>query len=174
MEVRARHKNARMSARKLRVLRGAVRGLPVLEAEAQLQYLPGEAAQIILKVLRSAIANAQHNFEIAKETLKVADIIIDGAFTMKRHRPVSKGMAHAILKRSAHVTVVVEDTGTAGAARPGKKSEIKTVSLEELAEHTEETPSTSVEEHDHEGHTHTTKSLPRSGRREQRRKSFGE
>lgn len=107
MNVSAQHKNARMTPRKLSLLRSVVRGLPVGEAESQLRFMPGKASMIVLKVLRSAVANAEHNFALEKSTLTVRDLVIDAGFTMKRFNPVSKGMAHPILKRSSHVTVVV-------------------------------------------------------------------
>jgi large subunit ribosomal protein L22 len=135
MEVKAQHKNARMSARKVRQLREVVVGLPVTEAEAQLEYLPGKASDLILGVLKSAIANATHNFEIEKEALRVADVVVDEGLTMKRFQPVSRGMAHAINKRMSHVTVIVEETGEAkGEIRPGKKSKaaIETITAQEL------------------------------------------
>ncbi len=133
MEVKAQHKNARMSAQKVRLVRNVILGLPVLEAEAQLQYLPGKAAQIVLQVLKSAVANAGHNFEIEQENLKVADLVVDEGLVMKRIRPVSRGMAHGILKRMCHVTVVVEETGAGSSKkRKAKKAKIETITTHEL------------------------------------------
>lgn len=110
MEIKAHHYNARMSPRKLRLLRGVVRGLPVKDAAAQLEYLPGKGPQIIQQVLRSAVANALHNHKLSAEQLTVADVVVGEATTMKRFQPVSKGQAHPIKKYTAHVTVVVADT----------------------------------------------------------------
>lgn len=109
MHVKAHHYNARMSPRKLRLLRSLLVGLPVKQAVAQLAYLPGKGPQIIDRVLRSAVANAKHNYELAEVNLKVSDLIIGEATTMKRFRPVSKGQAHPIKKYTAHVTIVVTD-----------------------------------------------------------------
>lgn len=133
MEVKAQHKNVRMSARKIRVLRGVVRGLPVQAAEAQLKYRPSKAAQTVLKVLRSAVANAEHNFEIAPENLRVADVVIDGGFTLKRFRPSSRGSAKPILRRTSHVSVVVEEVGeTTKKKKKARKTQIETITAEEL------------------------------------------
>ena len=135
MQVKAQHKNARMSPRKIRILRGVVKGLPVAEAQVQLQYMPGKAARLVLDVLNSAMANAVNNFEASRENLKVADVVVDGALTMKRIQPVSKGMAHGIIKRMSHITVVVEETGEVKKKiRKGKKKEnsIETITTDQL------------------------------------------
>lgn len=131
MEVKAQHKHVRMSPRKVRLIREVVVGLPAVQAEAQLQYLPGKAAKVVHKVLRSAMANAQHNYEMERESLIVKDVVVDASFTLKRFMPVSKGMAHEILKRNSHVTVVVTDGGVE--VKQGKKSEIDTLDLKENA-----------------------------------------
>ncbi len=136
MEVKAHFRNARMAPRKLRVYRGVIKGLSAREAEAQLKFMPGYAPAILLQTLRSAVANAKHNFDIAPETLKVIDVIINGAFTLKRFQPVSKGMAHPILKRNSHVTIIVEDMVADGAKpkkRKVKKTKIEELTMEDLA-----------------------------------------
>jgi len=145
MEVKAKHKNARITARKVRTLRPVLLGLSAVEAQAQLTWQSGKAADIILAVLQSAMANATNNFDIDQKDLIVADIIIDGGFTMKRHNPVSRGMAHPILKRNAHVTVVLEETG-AGAKKPKvkKTADIQTITAEEHAASHNKEPSEPV------------------------------
>lgn len=133
MEIRAQYRFARMAPRKIRVLRQAVRGLSVEEADTQLGFMPGKAAQIVRQTLRSAVANAEHNHELVRAGLRVADVIIDEGFTMKRFRPASKGMAHPIFKRTAHVTVVVEGDLPARKARKRKKAAgIETISAGQL------------------------------------------
>lgn len=107
MNVKAHHYNARMSPRKLRLLRPVVVGLPVKQAQAQLAYLPGKAPYLINRVLRSAVANAKHNHDLAEDSLRVGELIVGEATTLKRYRPVSKGQAHPIKKYTAHLTVVV-------------------------------------------------------------------
>lgn len=133
MEVRAHHKNIRLSARKMRVLRGMLLGLPAAQAAAQLKYRPGKASQTLLKVLRSAIANARHNFSIEEDKLQVAEVVIDSGLSMKRMRPSSRGSAKPILKRMSHVTFILEETGEGmGQERKARKSEIETLTAEEL------------------------------------------
>lgn len=132
MEFRAHLKNVHMSPRKIRLLRSVVRGLSATEAATQLTFMPGKASGIVLKVLRSAMANAQHNFDADKQALVVGDVIINEGIVLKRFRPVSKGMAHPILKRMSHVTVVLEERGaTTKKKKKAKKTEIVDISAED-------------------------------------------
>ena len=108
METFATHKNARISARKVRVYRDLLKGLSVRMADSQLRFLPGKSPKIMRAVLHSAIANAKNNFNATEDSLVVSDVIVDMGFSFKRFRPVSKGMAHPFIKRTAHVTVVVK------------------------------------------------------------------
>lgn len=134
MEIKATHRNARMAPRKIRQYRGLLRGLPAQAAVAQLRFMSGQAPAILRDVLMSAIANAQHNFEIPVDQLKVADIIIDGGFVLKRFRPVSKGMAHPILKRTSHVTVVIADTkGDSSTKKTKTKTQIEEITINDMA-----------------------------------------
>ncbi|MBI3255552.1 MAG: 50S ribosomal protein L22 [Candidatus Andersenbacteria bacterium] len=133
MEIYATHKNARMSPQKLRPLSRILRGLPVGAAQMQLQYFPGKAAVIIAEVLKSAVANATHNFSLEAKDLVVRDVRINQGFVMKRIMPVSRGMAHPIMKRTAHVTVIVGATGAVPATLTGKKTDIATISADEFA-----------------------------------------
>lgn len=133
MEIYATHKNARMSPQKLRPLGRILRGMPVANAKMQLEYFPGKAAVIIGEVLKSAVANATHNFSLEAKDLVIREVRINQGFVMKRIMPVSRGMAHPIMKRTAHVTVVVGATGTAPAKLTGKKTDITTISADEFA-----------------------------------------
>lgn len=108
MKVSATQKHARMSPRKLRPYARMIQGMNVEVAQQQLIFAQGKAPVIILDVLKSAIANATHNLQLVKSDLKVSSIIVNQGLVMKRYNPVSKGMAHPILKRTAHVTVTVE------------------------------------------------------------------
>lgn len=133
MEVRAHHRHARMSPRKVRLLRPIVRGLSVADADAQLTFMPGKAAKLVLQVLRSAVANAEHNHAATRTNLKIADLVVNEGLVMKRIRPVSRGMAHAILKRTSHITVVVEETGATKRKKVQRKAaQIETITAAEL------------------------------------------
>ena len=109
MEVAARLKGARISAQKARLVADQVRGKPVEDALDLLTFSNKKAAQIIKKVLDSAIANAENNEGADVDELKVSTIFVDEGMTMKRLRPRAKGRADRICKRSCHITVKVAD-----------------------------------------------------------------
>ena len=109
MEVAARLKGARMSAQKARLVADQIRGKSVEEALDILQFSGKKGADIIKKVLESAIANAEHNDGADVDELKVSTIFVDEGMTMKRIQPRAKGRADRILKRSCHITVKVAE-----------------------------------------------------------------
>ena len=110
MKVSSHHKHARIAPRKVREFRGAVLGLPVAEAQAQLAWMKGKAPKVLLKVLNAAVANAVHNHELEKDKLVVADVVVGDGLKMKRYQPAAKGMAHPFVKRTSHVSISVEDS----------------------------------------------------------------
>lgn len=109
MEVAAKLRYSRISPQKARLVADQVRGLPVGRALQVLEYSPKKAAQIIKKVLDSAIANAEHNEGADIDELKVSRIFVDEGPTLKRIRPRAKGRANRIMKRTSHITVMVGD-----------------------------------------------------------------
>ena len=109
MEAIAKHRFARTSAQKARLVADQVRGLSVDKALNILTFSPKKAAVLVKKVLESAIANAEHNEGADIDALRVATIMVDEGPSMKRIRPRAKGRADRILKRTAHITVVVSD-----------------------------------------------------------------
>jgi large subunit ribosomal protein L22 len=109
MEAIAKHLYARTSAQKARLVADQVRGLSVDKALNILTFSPKKAAALVKKVLESAIANAEHNEGADIDALRVATIMVDEGPSMKRIRPRAKGRADRILKRTAHITVVVSD-----------------------------------------------------------------
>ena len=109
MEAIAKHRYARTSAQKARLVADQVRGLSVDKALNILTFSPKKAAVLVKKVLESAIANAEHNDGADIDALRVATIMVDEGPSMKRIRPRAKGRADRILKRTAHITVVVSD-----------------------------------------------------------------
>jgi len=110
MEVTAKHKGARISAQKARLVVDQIRGKTVDEALQILSYSPKKAASLVKKVLESAVANAEHNNGFDIDELKVATVFIDEGTTMKRIKPRAKGRADRILKRSCHITVRVAES----------------------------------------------------------------
>jgi large subunit ribosomal protein L22 len=100
-------KHIRMSPYKVRTVLDLIRGKSVQEAAAILQYCDKISSEPVRKVLMSAIANAEHK-EMDKNDLIVAECYADQGPSLKRINPVSKGRAHAILKRTSHITVVLD------------------------------------------------------------------
>ena len=109
MEVAAKLKGARLSAQKARLVADQIRGKSVEEALDLLQFSGRKGADIIKKVLESAIANAEHNDGADVDELKISTIFVDEGMTMKRIKPRAKGRADRILKRSCHITVKVAE-----------------------------------------------------------------
>lgn len=109
MEVSAKHTFARISPQKARLVVDQIRGLPVEDALQKLMFSNKKAAQLVRKVLESAIANAEHNEGADIDELKVSRTFVDEGPTMKRIQARAKGRANRILKRSSHITVMVSD-----------------------------------------------------------------
>jgi large subunit ribosomal protein L22 len=109
MEVAAKHKGARLSAQKARLVADQIRGKGVEEALEVLSFSTKKAAALMKKVLESAIANAEHNDGLDVDDLKVSTVFVDEGATMKRIRPRAKGRADRIFKRTCHITVKVAD-----------------------------------------------------------------
>ena len=101
-------KYIRMSPYKVRRALALIRGKSVNEAAAILTYATIVSAEPVKKVLLSAAANAEHNFGMDRGDLVVAEAYADQGPTLKRMNPVSKGRAHSILKRTSHITVVLD------------------------------------------------------------------
>lgn len=109
MESRAVAKFVRITPRKVRVVLDLIRGKNVAEAFAILKFTPKAGADVVEKVLRSAVANAENNFDMDVDKLYVKTAFADGGPTMKRIHPRSRGQAFKILKRTSHVTIVVDE-----------------------------------------------------------------
>ncbi|MCG3722188.1 50S ribosomal protein L22 [Vibrio cincinnatiensis] len=109
MEAFAKHNFARISPQKARLVADQIRGKSVDQALELLTFSNKKAAELIKKVLESAIANAEHNEGADIDDLCVAKIFVDEGPIMKRIMPRAKGRADRILKRSSHITVVVAD-----------------------------------------------------------------
>ena len=109
MESKAVAKYVRIAPRKVRVVMDLIRGKNVAEAFAILKLTPKVGADAIEKVLKSAVANAENNFDMNVDKLYVSSAFVDQGPTLKRIHPRSRGQAFKILKRSSHITVVVEE-----------------------------------------------------------------
>ncbi|MBP3038149.1 50S ribosomal protein L22 [Bacillaceae bacterium Marseille-Q3522] len=109
MQAKAVAKTVRIAPRKARLVVDLIRGKQVGEAVAILRYTPKTASPIVEKVLKSAIANAEHNYEMDVNNLVVSQAFVDEGPTLKRFRPRAMGRASAINKRTSHITIIVSD-----------------------------------------------------------------
>ena len=109
MEVKAIAKDTGISPRKVRLLVDMIRGKKVDEALITLRFAPTPTARVVAKVVKSAAANAENNFQMSPSDLKIVNILADEARTLKRHRPRARGRVSPILKRSSHITVIVTE-----------------------------------------------------------------
>ncbi|MBO5587416.1 MAG: 50S ribosomal protein L22 [Succiniclasticum sp.] len=109
MEVNATAKYIRIAPRKLRIVMNLIRGKKVSDAFAILKFTPKVGSEVVEKVLRSAVANAEHNNDMNVDNLFVSSCYVNQGPTLKRIHPRSRGQAFKILKHSSHVTVCVSE-----------------------------------------------------------------
>ena len=110
MQTMARARFVRVSARKARLVLDQIRGKSVGDALATLEYTPRAAARLVEKVLRSAVANAEHNYQVRNlDDLRVVRAIADGGPVLKRVQPRAMGRAFGIKHRTSHLTIGVSD-----------------------------------------------------------------
>lgn len=120
METRAVAKFIRIAPRKVRRVVDLVRGKYVDEALAILQFVPSRAAKPVRKVVESAAANAENNFSMDRDVLKISAAMVDQGPTWKRIKPRAMGRAYRILKRTSHITIVVAE-GEPRREKPGRR-----------------------------------------------------
>lgn len=132
MEIKASLNHLRMSPRKARLVLDVVRSLPVDKALEQLQFINKLAAEPILKLIKSGVANAEHNFNLDKDNLYIKEIKADGGMTIKRWMPRAHGRATTIRKRSCHITLVLGELVDSGKKESRKVKAEAPVKLEEI------------------------------------------
>ncbi|MFH1289658.1 MAG: 50S ribosomal protein L22 [Patescibacteria group bacterium] len=131
MEIIAKSNNIRISPRKIRLIADEIRHLPLPQAETVLENLNKSASKPLLWVLRQGLANAQNNFGLKSQDLSIKTLEIGKGPMMKRHRFVGRGRIHKILKRTSHITLVLEGektektTGKKIVKKPVKKTRKK-------------------------------------------------
>jgi large subunit ribosomal protein L22 len=119
MRTVARARFVRVSARKARLVLDQIRGKAVAEALATLEYTPRAAARLVEKVLRSAVANAEHNYQVRDlDDLRVVQAYADGGPVLKRVQPRAMGRAFSIKHRTSHLTIGVSDETNGTVAAP--------------------------------------------------------
>ena len=109
MQVRAVLKNVPMSPQKMREVVRQIQGLPAMQAQAVLQFVPRKGARLVAKTLKSAIANAENNHKLKPETLRVKKAVADTAMRIKRYTPKARGSAGPIIKRRCHIRITLSD-----------------------------------------------------------------
>lgn len=132
MDVQAITKYARMSHQKVSEITRQIQGMSVAHALDVLQFTPRKSARLVLKTLRSAVANAENNANMAADTLVVKEAVVGTGPTFKRWKASARGMAAPRLRRTCHVKIVVAEAGkrvagTAPAPKPAAKAETKPV-----------------------------------------------
>ena len=165
---KAHAKYISMSATKARVVLDLIRGKDVATADEILRFSEREAAQVIRKVLRSAVANAEHNDEQIAEDLFVSACFADEGKTLRRMRPRARGRATRIRKRTCHITVIVsrmpeielERRREKEAQRPGSRAARRAGQQQaeerrrRIRRSRQEAANPEAHDHDHEGHDH--------------------
>ncbi|MDA3971714.1 MAG: 50S ribosomal protein L22 [Desulfobulbaceae bacterium] len=109
MEAKAKARFIRISPQKARLVADTIRGKNVGDAITTLRFTPKKGARILRKVIESAVANASQNDSIDIDTLFVKTVFVDGGPMLKRIRPRAMGRASRILKRTSHITVVLDE-----------------------------------------------------------------
>jgi len=136
MQTTAKLRHLRQSPRKVRLVADMIRGLDVLAANDQLKFVDKRATKPILKLINSAIANAEHNDKLTKENLFIKEIRVDEGPTLKRWRPRAFGRAGAIRKRTSHISLILaEKIPTDKKIKPKDKAEkVDTKIVRDLSE----------------------------------------
>jgi large subunit ribosomal protein L22 len=125
MEIKATQRYIRQAPRKVRLVANTVKELSLEQAIRQLAVMRRAATLPVLKTLRQAVANAQHNHGLSPANLRIKELIVNDGATLKRWRAVSRGRAHSIFKKTCHVCVTLETTEpmtTSAAVAPEKKT----------------------------------------------------
>ena len=107
MEVRAVAKNVSISPRKVNLVMEIIRGKKAEEALTMLKFTPTPTAKAVAKVVKSAMANAEHNYQLSPSELRITGAFADKGQTLKRFRPRSRGQASPLLKRHTHIKIIV-------------------------------------------------------------------
>lgn len=139
LEVRAQLRNYRMSPKKVRLVANTLKGLDASDALVRLRFTQKASSPVLIKLLKSAIANALHNNEIPAESLVIKKIVVNEGLPLKRWKPAAFGAAHPYKKRGSHVQLILglKAGATAGAgkkkaASAKDKRSVKTVDISEV------------------------------------------
>ncbi len=131
MSVKANLKYLRTSPRKVRLVADLIRGRSVEDADKILMFIVKKSSDPLVKLLRSAVSNAEHNFGLERKNLYVAEIKVDGGPTLKRFMPRARGSVSPIHKKTSHISLVLKERGEEQNKRKERKSKIKKTYQEE-------------------------------------------
>lgn len=109
MEITAKLKNLRRAPRKVRLVANLIKGMDAIQAENELKFSVKDSAKPLLKLLKSAVANAENNFHLEKNNLYISKITVDGGPGLKRWRPRAFGRAAQVIKRTSHINIVLAE-----------------------------------------------------------------
>lgn len=115
MEVRAVARNISVSPQKMRRIIDTVRGMNTTAAMTALKFMPSPAAAEVAKAVKSAVANAENNFQMDPDSLRIVVITADEGLKLRRFQPMARGRAGTVHKRFSHITVVVDEEARRGA-----------------------------------------------------------
>ncbi|MBU0619791.1 50S ribosomal protein L22 [Patescibacteria group bacterium] len=125
MEIKAKLKHLRMSPRKVRLVADLVRGMNTNQAFDQLQFINKKATEPIKKLLKSGVANAEHNYKLDKNNLLIKEIRVDEGATLKRWMPRAHGRATPLRKRSSHIMLTLDEI-VKSEKKESKKTKLET------------------------------------------------
>lgn len=140
MEVKAKLNNIRISAKKARLVAGAIRGLSASEALFRLPVIFKKTAPVVEKLLKSAIANSVDQYDIPAQDLVIKSIVVNKGMDLKRWIPAAFGRAHPFRKHSCHIEIVLTAKDGVKVNKKMKENKVETVKLAELDKKTEEKP----------------------------------
>ncbi|PIZ98855.1 MAG: 50S ribosomal protein L22 [Candidatus Komeilibacteria bacterium CG_4_10_14_0_2_um_filter_37_10] len=132
MDIKAIAQHQRLSSRRSRLVINMVRGKMVNEAITILRFSPSKPAKTVLKLLNSAIANAQHNFSLKSENLKIVRITADNGPVLKRHMPRAHGSASLIRKPLTHIAIYLQDQASDAKVKKEKIAKKETTSAQKI------------------------------------------
>jgi large subunit ribosomal protein L22 len=132
MEIKASVKHLRMSPRKVRLVVDVIRKMPIEQALEQLRFLNKKATEPVAKLLKTAVADAEHNFNLDRKNLMIKEIKVDEGLTLKRWMPRAHGRATKIRKRACHINLVLAEIVVSGKKETRKVKAEDPVKLEQI------------------------------------------
>ncbi len=137
MEIKAKVKNLRMSPRKTRLVVDLIRKMPISKALDQLRFINKKPAMAVIKLIKTALADAEHNFNLDKNNLKIKEIKVDEGVTMKRWMPKAFGRATVIRKRTCQISLILSEIVDSGKKESRKVKAEEPVKLDEMTKQDE-------------------------------------